>query len=76
MGTLQFSFLPGNKSIPKSKCNLTFIPGLFADINCFFPQGNIFPKKKLSAIPHSSNLAAGQRGVCTSITSCAQTAVL
>ena len=34
----------GNKSRPKTKCSLTFIPGLFA--NKFFPQENIFPRKK------------------------------
>ena len=48
MGTINFSFLPGNKSRPKTKCNLTFIPGFFSSINfiLFIPYGNIFLKKK------------------------------
>ena len=48
MGTINFSFLPGNKSRPKTKCNLTFIPGFFSSINFFIPYGNIFLKKNLS----------------------------
>ena len=47
MGTINFSYLPGNKSRPKTKCNLTFIPGFFSSINFFIPYGNIFLKKKL-----------------------------
>ena len=47
MGTINFSFLPGNKSRPKTKCNLTFIPGFFSSIDFFIPYGNIFLKKKL-----------------------------
>ena len=45
MGTINFSFLPGNKSRPKTKCNLTFIPSFFSSINFFIPYGNIFLKK-------------------------------
>ena len=45
MGTINFSFLPGNKSRPKTKCNLTFFPGFFSSIKCFIPYGNIFLKK-------------------------------
>ena len=40
------SFLPGNKSRPKTNSNLTFIPGFFSSINFFIPYGNIFLKKK------------------------------
>ena len=46
MGTIKFSFLPGNKSRPKTKCNLTFISWLFSSIFFFIPYGNIFLKKK------------------------------
>ena len=52
MGTIYFSFLPGNKSRPKTKCNFTFIPGFFPSINFFIPYGNIFLKKKLTIVPY------------------------
>ena len=47
-GTDFFSFQTGNKSIPQSKCNLTYIPGLFSGIEFFIPNRNIFLEKKLS----------------------------
>ena len=54
MGTINFSFLPGNKSRPKTKCNFTFIPGFFSSINFVIPYGNIFLKKKL-ILPNNNN---------------------
>ena len=52
MGTINFSFLPGNKSRPKTKCNLTFIPGFFSSIFIYIPYGNIFLEKKLTFTHH------------------------
>ena len=62
MGTIDFSFLPGNKSRPKTKCNLTFIPGFFSSINFFIPYGNIFLEEEKNwwggRDPHLTDRAA------------------
>ena len=48
MGTLNFSFLPRNKSIPKFKCNSSFIPGLFPGLPplIVFSPGEYIPQNQ------------------------------
>ena len=49
MRTIIFSFLTGNKSRPKTKCNLTFIPGFFQHY-FFYSLWEYIPEKKTCII--------------------------